>query len=168
MNKPWQVYLVLTGIFVAGGASGWVVANGVARRHAALAPPVPEVWISRQMRHVARELELTPEQRERIEPIVKREMGELTNLRRQSVRTAHEILERMETDIEAQLTPEQRMKYQHILKHRREARQQMWEQRGLRGDRERPHGPPPGEPSTPGTGGLPTTPSTPGAKPAGT
>ena len=169
MNKPWQVYLVLIGIFVAGGLSGWVVANGVARRHAHL-PPHPEVWISRQMEHVARELQLTPEQKERIQPIVKRDIEELTKLSRQSMRTVHGILERMETDIMAQLTPEQRTKYEHILKERRAARRQMLEQRGPHGERERLHGPPPGEqnPPPPDTGGQPSTPSTPGDKPVGT
>ena len=160
MNKPWQVYLVLIGIFVAGGLSGWVVANGVARRHAHL-PPHPEVWISRQMEHVARELQLTPEQKERIQPIVKRTTEELDKLRHQSMPAVHSILERMETDIAGQLTPEQRTKFEQILKERREARKQLREQRGSHGEREQPHGPPPGEPNPP-------PPATTGDKPVGT
>jgi Spy/CpxP family protein refolding chaperone len=115
-------------------------------------------------------LQLTPEQKERIQPIVKRDIEELTKLSRQSMRTVHGILERMETDIMAQLTPEQRTKYEHILKERRAARRQMLEQRGPHGERERLHGPPPGEqnPPPPDTGGQPSTPSTPGDKPIGT
>ena len=153
MNKPWQVYLVLIGIFVAGGLSGWVVANGVARRHPSLPTP-PEVWIARQIAHVAQELKLTPEQKESIKPIVKRTTEELDNLRRQSMPAVHGILERMETDIAKQLTPEQRTKFEQTLKERREARRQLRGQRGLHSERERPHGPPP--------------PSTQGDKPVGT
>ena len=170
MNKPWQVYLVLIGIFVAGGLSGWVVANGVARRHAPIPPP-PEVWIARQIEHVARELQLTPEQKVNIQPIVQRTIEELDKLRRQSMPAVHGILERMETDIAKQLTPEQRTKFEHILKERREARKQLREQRGPHGERERPHGPLPGEqnpPPPPDTGGQPPTPSAPGDKPVGT
>ncbi len=169
MNKPWQVYLVLIGIFVAGGLSGWVVANGVARRHASLPPP-PEVWIARQIAHVAQELQLTPEQKERIKPIVKRTTEALDKLRHQSMPAVHGILEHMETDIAEQLTPEQRAKFEHILKERRAARKQMQEQRGPHGERERPHGPPPGEqnPPPPDTGGQPSAPSTPGDKGVGT
>jgi Spy/CpxP family protein refolding chaperone len=170
MNKPWQVYLVLIGIFVAGGLSGWVVANGVARRHAPMPPP-PEVWIARRIEHVARELELTPEQKVHIQPIVQRTIEELDKLRRQSMPAVHGILERMETDVAKQLTPEQRTKFEHILKERREARKQLREQRGPHGEGERPHGPPPDEqnpPPPPDTGGQPPTPPAQGDKPVGT
>jgi Spy/CpxP family protein refolding chaperone len=165
MNKSWQVYLVLVGIFVAGGLSGWVVANGVARRHALLPPP-PEVWIARQIAHVAHELQLTPEQKEHIQPIVKRTTEELDKLRHQSMPAVHGILERMETDIAGQLTPEQRTRFEQILKERREARKQLREQRAAHDERERPHGPP-GEPPPPppDTSGQPAAPA---SKPVGT
>jgi Spy/CpxP family protein refolding chaperone len=168
MNKPWQVCLVLIAIFAAGGISGGLVAYRVARRHA---PPPPEVWVARQIEHVARELQLTPEQKEHIQPIVKRTTEELGKLRRQSMPAVHSILERMETDIAEQLTPEQRTKFEQILKQRREARKQMQGQRGPHGARERPPGPPPGEkppPASPETSGPPPPASNPGDKPVGT
>jgi uncharacterized membrane protein len=170
MNKPWQVCLVLIAIFAIGGISGGLVGYRVARRQAAQLPPL-EVWIARQIEHVARDQRLTPEQKEHIKPIVKRNIEELYKLRHQSMLTAHGILERMETDIAAQLTPEQRTKYEHILKERREARKQKQtqEQRDMRGEREGPPGRSPGEKAPPAAdvGGQPSTPSTPDDKPVG-
>ena len=169
MNKSWQVCLVLIAIFAVGGISGGLVAYRVARRHMPLSPP-PEVWGARQFDHVAQELKLTPEQQARIKPIVKRNIEEIDKLHRQSMRTVHGILERMETDIAAELTPEQRTQYEHILKERREARKQMQEQRGMRGERERLPGRSPGEkpPPAPEAGGQPPPVSKPGDKPVGT
>lgn len=134
MNKPWQVCLVLVAIFVAGGISGGLVAFQIARRHA---PPPPGVWIARRIENVARELQLTPAQMERVQPIVKRNVEELTKLSRQSMHTVHEMLERMETEIGAELTPEQRTRYEQILKERREVRRRMQERHGMRGEWER-------------------------------
>jgi Spy/CpxP family protein refolding chaperone len=134
MNKPWQVCLVLVAIFAAGGISGGLVAFQIARKYA---PPPPGVWIARRIENVARELQLTPAQMERVQPIVKRNVEELTKLSRQSMQTVHGMLERMETEIGAELTPEQRTKYEQILKERREVRRRMQERHGMHGDRER-------------------------------
>jgi Spy/CpxP family protein refolding chaperone len=87
---------------------------------------------------------------ERVRPIVKRNVEELTKLTRQSMQPVHEILGRMETEISALLTPEQRTKYEQIMKERREVRRRMQDQHGMRGDRERrpddrPPPPKPGE-----------------------
>ena len=96
MTKPWQICLVLIVIFAAGAVSGGLVAFHIARRNAALPPPAPDVWVARDIDRSARVLEFTPEQRDRIQPIVKSDIEELTKLRRQSMRSTREILERME------------------------------------------------------------------------
>ena len=153
MNKPWQVCLVLVAIFAAGGISGGLVAFQIARKHA---PPPPGVWIARRIENVARELQLTPAQMERVQPIVKRNVEELTKLSRQAMQPVHEILGRMEAEISAVLTPEQRIKYEQILKERREVRRRMQDQHGLRGERERRSEerlpPPPPKPAEPPVG----------------
>ena len=84
MTKPWQICLVLIVIFAAGAVSGGLVAFHIARRNAARPPPPPDVWVARDIDRAARILELTPEQRDRIQPIVKSDIEELTKLRRQS------------------------------------------------------------------------------------
>ena len=153
MNKPWQVCLVLVAIFAAGGISGGLVAFQIARKHA---PPPSGVWFARRIEDVARELQLTPAQMERVQPIVKRNVEELTKLSRQSMHTVHEMLERMETEIGAELTPDQRTKYEQILKERREVRRRMQDRHGMRGEWERRSDdrppPPPPKPAEPPVG----------------
>ncbi|HUJ44145.1 MAG TPA: hypothetical protein VLW52_11105 [Opitutaceae bacterium] len=171
MNKPWQVSLVLIAIFAAGFVSGGLVAFRVARRHGPLLPP-PEAWRTRLFEQDAAKLGLTPEQKQRIQPIVKRDLDELVKLRRQSMHSLREIVERMETDIAAELTPEQRKAYEELLKARRERmRRMIAEPRGPRGERDRlpGEGPrPPGEGPTPPPDAGAQPPPNPGEKPAGT
>ena len=140
MTKPWQIWLVLIAIFAAGAVGGGLVVRHVERGRPPPAPPPPEIWIVRQIERVAREVNLTPEQTERIKPIVKANTDELVKLRHQ----AFEIIDRMGKQIAAELTPDQRAKYEQILKERREARRQMQEQRN--GRRRLDSAPPPGGP----------------------
>jgi Spy/CpxP family protein refolding chaperone len=139
MTKPWQICLVLIVIFAAGAVSGGLVAFHIARRNAARPPPPPEVWGARQFEHFAKVLNLTAAQRQVIEPLMKKNVEELARLRRQAMRTSDDILERMDADIAAQLTPEQRTQFEKIWKERRERRRQLHDRAGHGG-----HEPPPG------------------------
>ena len=65
MTKPWQIWLVLIAIFGTGVAGGWLVERHIVRRQVVHLPP-PEVWIARQIEHVANEVDRTPEQKEHI------------------------------------------------------------------------------------------------------
>jgi hypothetical protein len=77
---------------------------------------------------VASEVNLTPEQAERIRPIIKANIDDLIKLRHQ----AFDIIDRLEKQVAAELTPEQRTKYEQILQEHREARRQAQEQRNAR------------------------------------
>ena len=125
MTKPWQIWLVLIAIFTTGAVAGGLVERHIARRHA---PPPPELWVGRQIERVASEVNLTPEQAERIRPIIKANIDDLIKLRHQ----AFDIIDRMEKQVAAELTPEQRTKYEQILQEHREARRQAQEQRNAR------------------------------------
>ncbi|HUL52770.1 MAG TPA: hypothetical protein VLT83_05095 [Opitutaceae bacterium] len=160
MNKPWQICLVLIAIFAAGIVSGGLVAFRIAR-HPGMRPQPAEAWRTRLFERDAEKLGLTPEQQQRIQPIVKRNVDELVKLRRQSIR----IVERLETDIAAELTPAQRQAYEELLKERRERmRRLMSEPRGPHGEHDRP--PPEGAP--PGADDRLPPPPSPGEKPPGT
>jgi len=161
MTKPWQICLVLVVIFAAGGVGGGLVPSPPGGPTAAPPPPPPDVWVARDIERAGRVLELTAEQRERIKPVVKNAIEELNQLRRPYLRSAHEILMKMEGDIGAILTPEQKVKYQNLLQRQREVWRQVQEQRGMRGNRDRPPGPPPPE------GGAPALPK-PGTESTGT
>jgi Spy/CpxP family protein refolding chaperone len=152
MNKPWQVWLVLAAIFIAGGVSGGLVGFRAARRWR-LPPPPPngEAWMAQRMQRVVQTLDLSAEQKARVEAIVKRDWAELDKLRHQSFHASHEILERMESEIQNELNAEQKAKFAEIHKQWQESRKRMQE-RFMRG--ERPGGgpargmrpPPDGEP----------------------
>lgn len=164
MTKPWQICLVLIVIFAAGGVSGGLVAYHIARHGAERLPPPPDVWVARDIQHFGRELALTPQQEELIKPIVRVNVEELINLRRQSMRSTRDILERLENEIAAVLTPEQKVQFQEFVQKRREAWRKMQELRGTgphSGGRGRPPGPPPAEGETP-------APPKPGAASTGT
>jgi Spy/CpxP family protein refolding chaperone len=143
MTKPWQIWLVLIAIFGTGTAGGWLVARHAARRSARHLLP-PEGWAARQFERVAEEVQLTPEQKERIKPIVAANIDEMLKLRRQAL----DIVDRMEKQIAAELTPEQRAKYEQILQERRAARRQAQDMRNARhrADDAPPAGPPPPPP----------------------
>lgn len=130
------------GIFVAGAISGGLV---VARSmHSVAHTRAAEQFIHQQFREVADQLDLTPAERERIRPIIQgaaRQMQE----RRREVLT---ILEHMDEEIRAQLTPAQQTQYDVIRAQQRDLERQ---NRALREQRfRRLRSVPPGAPAQPG------------------
>jgi len=159
MSKPWQVWLVLTAIFVAGGVCGGLVGYRIDRRGLHHQPP-PRDWVVRRIGRIDREIGLTPEQRQRIQPIVERNIDELTQAWRQSMVGSREIVEKMEREIGAELTPEQRARLEKFVQERHDRFKKMMQEQALRGGREPPPGPPPG--------GVPPPPPSPREKSTGT
>lgn len=140
MNKPWIVILVLIGIFAAGGVTGGFVTLRMTREKIANRP-VPDEWAPRHMKRLAERLNLTAEQTEQVEPIVKRNMEQLGRLRNQSMSETRVIVETMQREISEKLTPEQRLKFEQL---NRELREKMERARREKPGAGRPGGPPPG------------------------
>lgn len=147
MNRTWQVCGLLVAIFAAGGISGGLVAYRVARQNLPHPPP-PEVWVPRQFERFSRVLGLTPEQRQRIQPIMAKNIKELVTLRRESILSGREVIDRMDAAIANELTPEQRTKFESMVKARREAWRRM-EDRAEHIGRRHPAGAPPDEGAPP-------------------
>ncbi len=160
MSKPWQVWLVLAAIYVFGGVCGAVVYRVARGGHRHPLPP-PREWVMRRVALINRELKLTPEQRERIQPIVQRNLDELTKAWRQSIFGSREIVERMEREIATELTPQQRARMEQFLQERREHFRKELRERALRGDRDLP-------PDVPSEGRPPPPPPESVTGPAGT
>lgn len=137
--------MVLIGIFVAGGVTGGFVALRVWREKI-VNRPVPEEWAPKHIKKLVERLELTPQQAEQIGPIVKRNMEQLGQLRRQSMAETRVIVETMQREISDRLTPEQRVKFEQL---NRELREKMERARREKPEGGRPGGspPPPEKPS---------------------
>ncbi|HEU5081504.1 MAG TPA: hypothetical protein VFT72_19985 [Opitutaceae bacterium] len=114
MSRTLGVILAFIGIFIAGGVTGGFVALRVqpSVRHQRAA----ERFTEQQFKRVAEELALSPEQRERIHPIITSAGHEIQERRREVL----QILQRMEGDIRAQLTDEQRTRYDAFRAEQRE------------------------------------------------
>jgi Spy/CpxP family protein refolding chaperone len=115
MNKPWKLIVLLVGIFVAGGATGVVVARRMAQvMPANRPPPSPELWSTLHLKRIAEEIGVQPAQLEQIRPIVRRGMGEMFDMRSQFLADNRARREQMERDVMQVLTPEQRVKYEKL------------------------------------------------------
>jgi uncharacterized membrane protein len=158
MNKPWKMVLVLAGIFLAGGVTGAFVFMRFGHQWMARRPG-PEQWAPNHLKRLVERLELKPEQAELIRPIVRRNMDELNRVRTESMAETRSIFQRMEQEISAQLTPEQRAKFEQMNKEFRERAKRFMPDRqnrpagpgGPRPEQE----PPAGEPGKPSDGPPP-------------
>lgn len=121
MNKPWQVILVLIGIFAAGGVAGGFVTLRFCKDKI-VNRPVPEEWAPKHLKRLHDRLALTPEQDEQIRPIVKRNMEHLNRIRNSSMEETKTVVEGMQREISAKLTPEQRAKFERMNRELREMR----------------------------------------------
>jgi Spy/CpxP family protein refolding chaperone len=156
MNKPWKLVLLLTGIFLAGGVTGALLTAKFGRQWVGQRP-APGQWGDGHLRRLARHLELRPEQVEQLKPIVRRNMEELGRLRAESMTESRAVFERMEREISAQLTPEQRSKFDEYNREARErVRRFMQKRPGGTGHGDRREGPP----GSPPAGGMPREPGT--------
>lgn len=147
-TKTWKLVLLLTGIFLAGAVTG-IFGTVRFARHFLEKRPSPDQWAPARLKMLTDRLALTPEQVERLRPILRRDMEDLKTVRETSFKDTRAIFERMDRDIIAVLTPGQREKFEQMNREMRE-RFQKFMQRGPgtpggKNDRPRRDGPPPGE-----------------------
>ena len=94
MDKPWKVILAFTGIFLAG-----ILVGGLSSlrwgRNFVQRQPMGEQYGPQLMQRLVTELNLTPEQQAKINPIVTAASDELRDLRRSTQRTSAAVLVRM-------------------------------------------------------------------------
>jgi Spy/CpxP family protein refolding chaperone len=138
MVKTWQVILATVAIFVAGLVTGGATALGIVgwvARHRAInggqagmlgaRPGGGPLQIGPQlMRSFADKLDLSVEQRTRMMLIVRRTGGQLTRDRREIQLTSALLIEKMQDEIADILTPEQRTKFEDLIRQQRARLQQ--------------------------------------------
>lgn len=157
MDKPWKVILAFTGIFFAGTVTGVLVAPRLFQKVVERRGQPPGSWTRsfagqqqqpqlgpQLFRRITVQLDLKPEQLEKINPIEQRTIEELRKTRRESQRTTEQIIEKMQEEVAATLTPEQRVKFDELVAKSRERMQNFLreqEQRNRGGGRRGGDGP---------------------------
>lgn len=140
MAKTWQVVLATVAIFLAGLITGGAFTLGALRwmaRHPRVNPAhmfayaqarqqngAPAPIGPQLMRSFVNRLDLTDEQRARIQPIVKRTVVQLARERREVQLTSALLIEKMQDEIAEVLTPEQRAKFEDLISQQRARLQQ--------------------------------------------
>lgn len=138
MDKTWKVLLAFLGIFVAGLVVGGL---GTLRALRHFRPPAlgsPEQFGPQLLRRYAARLDLTPAQQEKIQPLVATAAEELRQLRRTTLLGSRAIIDRLQGEIAAQLTPEQKVRFDRLLVEQRERMKGFAGERGRRPRDSRP------------------------------
>ena len=133
--NPWKVILATLVIFAAG-----MVTGGLAMKRLQPLPTTTKVPPSLQrvelLRRMAKRLDLTPSQQERIEQIV-RESQERTKKAWEQIRPMiHDEFQRVQDRIRDELSPEQEKKFEKLLTESRDRRRK--DNPSGRGDRNKP------------------------------
>lgn len=126
MDRPWKVISAFVGVFIFGSIFGGLLALRVDQRAGQRrgGPPPsqqpPGGALPGIMRHFAERLELTPEQREKIRPMVERAEADIRHLRQTSLRDTGILIKRLQEDFAGELTPVQRRKLEKMQERQRE------------------------------------------------
>jgi Spy/CpxP family protein refolding chaperone len=119
MKARWKIILVLAGIILLSGLAGAKIGARIAyrnfRRH-----NNPESWNETALHTLDRQLALTPGQHLKIQALMDARVDELKTLREETVGRTNTIIEGLITQIDQELTPEQRIEF-NKLKEQREA-----------------------------------------------
>lgn len=120
MNRAlqWKLIAGFLLVFIAGGMTGAFLGAAYAR-HLFFEFHQPGVMGIRMRDRLRTELNLTPEQVAKISPIIDKTAGQLKEIRRDTGQRVHEIMTEAHREIAANLTDEQRLKFQQIEDRRR-------------------------------------------------
>lgn len=148
--------LAFTGVFLAGMLAGGAMTMRLDHRPPRFGgrlPPPPN-FLPRIMERLTEQLELTPAQQAKIEPMIAQAQTDFQQLRRAHVKDVSQLIDRMHGEVAALLTPEQQVKLAKMREEFRARAERM--RREFRGGGEppgppgmgfglEPPGPPPGD-----------------------
>lgn len=117
--RHWKVTLALLGLFLLGAATGTVVTLKVVKRYIE-ARTNPERMSQSLLQEYQRRLRLTPEQVERLRPILQRTGREMGELRTEMAGRTFQVIRLSHEEIAAELQPEQREEFARVNKEMRE------------------------------------------------
>jgi Spy/CpxP family protein refolding chaperone len=113
----WQIALALVLVFFAGLATG--VFGTVHHIRAFMFEQRAGHLRQRMTEHLRRELQLTPEQVGKVQPIVERSADRLEEIRTETSRRVSETMRQSHEEIAPHLTPEQKAKLEELEKRHR-------------------------------------------------
>jgi Spy/CpxP family protein refolding chaperone len=119
-RSRWLTVAALAAIFLAGAVTGWLVRPLGRPFHA---PPRGADLSAHLRMRFARDLALTPQQMEKINPIIAESGAELDRVRRESEDRVAKVIDDMHAKIATSLTPEQVEKLAAIREKRRAMRE---------------------------------------------
>ncbi len=126
-RKAAIAYLVAT--FLAGAVVG--AALGYFRgRQPVFRPPSPDAMLEKSRTRLITDLALTPEQLQKVDPILKERAAALKKARDESMQKFRTLMDQYHQRVAALLTPDQQVKYEA----RRQEREKKWHHDGS-GDR---------------------------------
>jgi len=161
-------------IFLAGGVAGGFVGMRIGCNQNSKKPepsaqvqnqprrPV-EDWSKRFQKDFVTKVGITPEQQTQLDPLIQAAQVEFRSLREHVGQQAADLTERLDGQVMELLTPEQKPKYEQMIKERQERlKKKMDDERAARGG-DRPHKP--GGPPLPSGENMPPPPPPPGTPP---
>lgn len=111
--RHWKMILGLLAIFVAGmGAGGFLAITGVIKivKHQAK----PEVWLDARMEELDRRLKLTPEQKQKIKPVLEDTVDRFHGIVDNGLNEFLQVIEAAHDRLNAELTPEQQQEWEKM------------------------------------------------------
>lgn len=141
MNRTlqWKLIVGFLLVFIAGATTGGFFGASHAR-HLFFEPPHQGIIAQRMRERLRTQLRLTPEQLDKISPIIDKTAAQLEETRRDTGRRVRELFIESHQQMAPHLTAEQRAKLQEM-----EERHRRWMDRG-RGSHRRSASPSPGQP----------------------
>ncbi|MEQ2009232.1 MAG: hypothetical protein ABMA26_20820 [Limisphaerales bacterium] len=117
--RHWKVVLALVALFLLGAATGTVITLKVVKR-VIEGRTNPERMSQSLLQEYQRRLRLTPEQAEKIRPILQRTGREMWELRAEMSGRTFQVIRLSHEEIAAELQPEQREEFARVNKEMRE------------------------------------------------
>jgi Spy/CpxP family protein refolding chaperone len=121
MTAPgkWKLSLYVLAIFLAGGGSGALLTWEVCQRRVA-APPTPAQIGARLRVRFQSRLGLTPDQAQKIEPMIEQAMRRVEVIRNETASHVFANVSNLHEQVLTVLTPEQKAKFEELERERRD------------------------------------------------
>jgi hypothetical protein len=109
--RHWKIVVALTALFIVGVATGAVLTVGVIRHKLT---SNNNDWPQTAYRLYKHRLKLTPEQDEKLKPTFAHAGDDLRAIRRDTMLNIFGVIRQVNTDVEKELTPEQKVEFEKL------------------------------------------------------